>query len=161
VGYEVASKVTLGARDYDPSVGRWISKDPILFEGGQANIYVYVNNDPLNNVDEQGTGPLDFASCLLQGFSLDQCLNDEHERFCDGPLGFLCKDSPAPGNDNGDSCEEPPPPSEICRLVNETMQSCIYFCPQSRSLKIEQRPGDPISGVLPSNNICKSTVPGP
>jgi len=40
--------VRFGARDYDPSVGRWTSKDPILFDGGQANLYVYVNNDPVN-----------------------------------------------------------------------------------------------------------------
>jgi len=53
-GYEVASKVTLGARDYDPSVGRWISKDPILFGGGQANLYTYVGNDPINFLDPTG-----------------------------------------------------------------------------------------------------------
>lgn len=53
-GYEVASKVTLGARDYDPSVGRWISKDPILFGGMQANLYVYVDGDPLNLSDPSG-----------------------------------------------------------------------------------------------------------
>ena len=44
-----------GARDYDPSVGRWISKDPILFRGGQANLYVYAGNDPVNLADPQGT----------------------------------------------------------------------------------------------------------
>ena len=43
-----------GARDYDPSVGRWISKDPILFGGGQANLYVYVGNDPVNGSDPLG-----------------------------------------------------------------------------------------------------------
>jgi RHS repeat-associated protein len=26
--------IRFGARDYDPEVGRWISKDPALFEGG-------------------------------------------------------------------------------------------------------------------------------
>ena len=46
-----------GARDYDPVVGRWISKDPILFNGGQSNIYVYARNEPINMVDPNGQGP--------------------------------------------------------------------------------------------------------
>ena len=43
-----------GARDYDPVVGRWTAKDPILFAGGQANLYVYVGNDPVNLIDPHG-----------------------------------------------------------------------------------------------------------
>ena len=43
-----------GARDYDPSIGRWTAKDPILFDGGQANLWVYVGNDPVNFVDPEG-----------------------------------------------------------------------------------------------------------
>jgi RHS repeat-associated protein len=46
--------VRFGARDYDPRIGRWTSKDPILFAGGQANLYVYVGNDPVNAVDVLG-----------------------------------------------------------------------------------------------------------
>ncbi len=46
--------VRFGARDYDPSVGRWTAKDPILFEGGQVNLYVYVGNDPVNGIDPSG-----------------------------------------------------------------------------------------------------------
>jgi RHS repeat-associated protein len=47
--------VRLGARDYDPVAGRWTAKDSIRFEGGQANIYVYVGNSPLNMTDPTGT----------------------------------------------------------------------------------------------------------
>ena len=50
--------VHFGARDYDPSVGRWISKDPILFGGGDSNLYGYVQNDPINWIDPSGlVGP--------------------------------------------------------------------------------------------------------
>jgi RHS repeat-associated protein len=43
--------VRFGARDYDPNIGRWVSKDPILFKGHQANLYVYAGNDPINRAD--------------------------------------------------------------------------------------------------------------
>jgi RHS repeat-associated protein len=49
--------VRFGARDYDASVGRWTRKDPVLFGGGQNNIYVYTGNDPVNLGDPAGTGP--------------------------------------------------------------------------------------------------------
>jgi RHS repeat-associated protein len=46
--------VRFGARDYDPSVGRWTSKDPTRFDGGQVNFYVYLGDDPVNSVDPTG-----------------------------------------------------------------------------------------------------------
>jgi RHS repeat-associated protein len=46
--------VRFGARVYDPESGHWLSRDPILFDGGQANLYLYVNGDPVNNRDASG-----------------------------------------------------------------------------------------------------------
>jgi len=46
--------VRFGARDYDAEVGRWTAKDPILFAGGDTNLYGYVVNDPVNLVDPAG-----------------------------------------------------------------------------------------------------------
>ena len=46
--------VRFGARDYDAYSGRWTAKDPILFGGGDANLYGYVTNDPLHLVDVDG-----------------------------------------------------------------------------------------------------------
>ena len=40
--------VRFGARDYSADVGRWSAKDPILFDGGDYNMYGYVVNDPVN-----------------------------------------------------------------------------------------------------------------
>ncbi len=52
--------VRFGARDYDASVGRWTSKDPVRFRGG-TNLYVYAGNDPIDNSDVLGTDPLDYT----------------------------------------------------------------------------------------------------
>lgn len=42
------------ARHYDPETGRWTSKDPILFAGGDTNLFGHVANDPVNFVDPLG-----------------------------------------------------------------------------------------------------------
>ncbi len=53
--YDTETKlVRFGARDYDASTGRWMSKDPILFGGGETSLYGYAGNDPVNNVDPSG-----------------------------------------------------------------------------------------------------------
>src|SRR6185295_650509 len=39
--------------------GRWIAKDPVLFAGGQANLYAYVGNDPINRQDPDGNQEAD------------------------------------------------------------------------------------------------------
>jgi RHS repeat-associated protein len=46
--------VRFGARDYDPSVGRWTTKDPIGFAGGQACLYAACFDDPVNHIDLTG-----------------------------------------------------------------------------------------------------------
>jgi RHS repeat-associated protein len=50
--------VRFGARDYDPFVGRWTSKDSVLFDSEDGpNLYNYSLNDPINFVDLEGTNP--------------------------------------------------------------------------------------------------------
>ncbi len=45
--------IHFGARWYDPEVGRWISKEPLGFEGAM-NFYSYCDGDPVNYVDVNG-----------------------------------------------------------------------------------------------------------
>ena len=47
-------------RHYDPAAGRWISRDPIGYEGG-PNLYGYTENDPVNWTDPLGLDGWDFA----------------------------------------------------------------------------------------------------
>lgn len=44
------------ARHYDPSIGRFIQRDPIGFRGG-LNFYAYVRNNPVNFTDPNGLRP--------------------------------------------------------------------------------------------------------
>jgi RHS repeat-associated protein len=46
--------VRFGFRDYDPDIGRWTAKDPILFAGGDIDLYGYCLNDPINFFDPDG-----------------------------------------------------------------------------------------------------------
>jgi RHS repeat-associated protein len=41
-------------RWYDPTIGRWLSEDPIGFTAGDTNLYRYVNNGPTMAVDPTG-----------------------------------------------------------------------------------------------------------
>ncbi len=46
-----------GIRDYHPRIGRFLTRDPLLFRGGSVNLYAYVLNDPVNLVDRTGLFP--------------------------------------------------------------------------------------------------------
>ncbi|GBC59962.1 hypothetical protein DENIS_0904 [Desulfonema ishimotonii] len=46
--------IRFGYRDYDPDTGRWTAKDPILFAGGDTDLYGYCLGDPVNGIDPDG-----------------------------------------------------------------------------------------------------------
>ncbi|MGE3921244.1 MAG: RHS repeat-associated core domain-containing protein [Gammaproteobacteria bacterium] len=49
--------IRFGARDYDPTIGRWTTKDPIGLAGG-LNQYDYGAGNPMTLVDPSGNNPL-------------------------------------------------------------------------------------------------------
>ena len=57
--------VRFGLRDFDPELGRWLLKDPIFFMGGQANLYLYCDGDPVNYIDP--TGLVDLGDISYEG----------------------------------------------------------------------------------------------
>ena len=59
--------VRFGFRDYEPLSGRWTARDPILFQGGQGNLYVYVGNSPIILRDPDGLYLVQAAGTVLGG----------------------------------------------------------------------------------------------
>ncbi len=62
------------ARYYNPSIGRFISEDPIGFAGG-INMYAYVGNNPGNYTDPEGLfWPIDCIKCFYYRNKLNKAL---------------------------------------------------------------------------------------
>ncbi|WP_006748058.1 NHL domain-containing protein [Thioalkalivibrio paradoxus] len=79
--------VRFGARDYDPSTGRWTAKDPIRFAGGDPNLYGYVLNDPLNWLDPHGLWSVSLNAFAGIGGGVIFGRNDTGTWFIGGQLG--------------------------------------------------------------------------
>ena len=62
--------VRFGARDYDAETGRWTSKDPIGFAGGDTNLFGYVLQDPVNFIDPTGENPAAIIGIGIVGIGI-------------------------------------------------------------------------------------------
>ncbi|MHC4321711.1 MAG: RHS repeat domain-containing protein [Planctomycetota bacterium] len=72
------------ARYYNPSIGRFISEDPIGFNGGDTNFYVYVQNNPVNFIDPDGLK----AKCCTFGDCFKRCMKASYGDWALGVLGI-------------------------------------------------------------------------
>jgi RHS repeat-associated protein len=78
--------VRFGARDYNPAVGRWTVKDPILFAGGDTNLYGYVLVDPVNMTDPSGLEG-ESCACKMKNYAagfIDEYVNLQSTIFLGG-----------------------------------------------------------------------------
>lgn len=79
--------IRFGARDYDPEIGRWTAKDPILFAGSRSNLYAYVLSEPINRIDPEGL--FDFSDVLVAMPNIPQGVSDFSAGFGNAMLwGF-------------------------------------------------------------------------
>ncbi|PZS04571.1 MAG: hypothetical protein DLM69_01740 [Candidatus Chloroheliales bacterium] len=62
--------VHFGVRDYEPQTGRWVARDPALYQGGQGNLYTYVHSDPINQTDPVGLFSVGFSGFAAVGGSV-------------------------------------------------------------------------------------------
>ncbi|MFN3698368.1 MAG: RHS repeat-associated core domain-containing protein [Pseudobdellovibrio sp.] len=77
----------LGARDYDSTVGRWTTKDPIGFNGGDTNLYAYVGGNPMSYVDPTGLWSLGASGYLGLGGGISFGQNPDNQWFLDIQIG--------------------------------------------------------------------------
>lgn len=78
-------------RFYDPELGRYITADPIDLAGG-ANLYTYVDGDPVNRIDPNGECAL---AGIASGMAINAAINAatggcEEYGFFDAVLDGLC-----------------------------------------------------------------------
>ena len=59
----------LRARYYSSDVGRFVSNDPIGFEGG-VNLYKYSDANPTSVVDPSGLGPIKIITLCAKGYQV-------------------------------------------------------------------------------------------
>ena len=67
-------------------VFRWLSKDPILFAGGQVNLYVYCHNDPVSFVDPLGLGEFEVDGLKCDPMTPQSPPFTSPDLSLDGPL---------------------------------------------------------------------------
>jgi RHS repeat-associated protein len=129
--YDADAKLTrFGARDYDAEVGRWTAKDPLLFAGGDSNLYAYVQNSPASLVDPTGLAKCsyDVANPRLTCTSVDgdSVTIEGKDVFSGGyswNAGLDCTNNPScfGSNDGG-----PIPPGEYS-LVPVEKKGTVWF----------------------------------
>jgi RHS repeat-associated protein len=113
------------ARYFHPGLQRFISEDPIEFEGGDINLYGYVGNDPINRNDPSGKGFGDWLRNRLTGW-----LKGLPGKAAAGTIigGLLNPDSAHAPQNPGDLPPPPRPPKSDDNSAGPDDQCSGGFC---------------------------------
>jgi RHS repeat-associated protein len=127
--------VRFGARDYDASLGRWTSKDPIRFDGGNMGLYEYAANDPVNGSDANGmfagvddaaeaAAAAAAAATAAAAYGLVCILNPKACESIGDAIANFCQDlagSAGAGAGAGGPCPPcpTPPPDDVHNVPNQ------------------------------------------
>ncbi|WP_413569919.1 RHS repeat domain-containing protein [Bdellovibrio sp. HCB117] len=119
--------IRFGARDYDPSIGRWLSKDPILFLAGDSNVFGYVAQDPVNSIDPSGL--YEICTTPLGGFS-SEFGPVYHQYLCaNGVCGGQTRSGNAISSAGVDSNDPAPGSTGVkCKEGPKHRQGCMDQC---------------------------------
>ncbi len=90
-----------GYRDYDPDIGRWTAKDPVLFRGGSIDLYGYCLNDPINAVDLIGLEIYGAANAGFAGINYSTSTQNPSRAFLTTGSGVIVGGSLSIGYDFG------------------------------------------------------------
>jgi len=63
-------------RYYEPAAGRYVTEDPIGFNGGSINLYLYVQNNPANLFDPTGKTTQEIEIAIKSSLTLIVALLD-------------------------------------------------------------------------------------
>ena len=147
------------ARYYDPTIGRFVSEDPLRF-ADLSNFYVYVHNRPVNATDPTG---LWILICSRPGFqgSGGQGIGN-HAYLYDTRNGHSC------GRGDQSGLENPTSPGTVCRLVPGSdghEDDVMHCCETERQHAGAWVPGwndchNTAGNCLTMNNLTNPGAPG-
>jgi RHS repeat-associated protein len=118
--------ILLGRRYYDPATGRFLTRDPIGYEGG-FNVYAYTENNPVNAIDPTGLRPPGPGSVDGRGSTLQRRV---------GAL-WARRHAPAtPVTDRPGTSPNPTstvPSARICAICGQSLPLRIPLCLRASS----------------------------
>jgi len=143
-----ANRVYVRARYYRPDLGRWVTGDPIGYEGGDWNLYRYCRGAPSTCVDPDGRQRVPPGQCAkVYGRRTRRCYECvyhyqierggmRHKAACESAnaacgtnapcnIGHFCHDRPPGGG--------AVPPARSCRgFLDMGLESCYQACVRVR-----------------------------